>query len=135
MNRVSCASFISLRIDYGLRSRVVEAVHVVLLLDTFDSAAVDLGTADAAKVFTSAMPGIEISVEATKAAGCAEWITEQVDTIDGIARLMVAIQLWDAGDAPGNFSEGAVGILIEPSAHAKKPVRQGAPEVSPFFVP
>lgn len=113
----------------------LSAVHVVLLLDTFESTAVDLWTADAAKVFTSAMPGIDISVEAAKAAGCAEWITEQVDTIDGIARLMVAIQLWDAGDAPGNFSEGAVGILIEPSAHAKKPVRQGAPEAGSILRP
>ncbi len=106
------------RIVGGLHTALVDrrSMPVRLLLDDASLALSDAWKNAAVNAFARIMPGGHFNIEIEHAAGCAQWLEQQIERDAATPLLIIAAQLWPDGESEHSFSESAAALLIDPAA-------------------
>jgi hypothetical protein len=103
---------IATRFAGALRAR--REVTITLMLDDVSLKQAEIWARRAKRIFKRVLPSLSVRVEAQSALGGVQWITQKVDQVDTVTRLVIAAQLWSDEAGEIQFSEGAAVFLIEP---------------------
>ncbi len=111
-----------IRLLYRVATRFADSLRTrreVVLTLMLDHASLEQNEAWAKRtmrIFGGIVPGVIFRVEVHPATGGAQWITQQVDRIDTVTRLVITAQIWMNEEEEHTFSEGAAAFLVEPLA-------------------
>jgi hypothetical protein len=94
--------------------RATREVAITLMLDDVSLKQAEIWVKRTKRIFGYFIPGVSFHIETHPATSGVQWLTQHVDRIETITRLVVAAQLWTDEANENEFSEGAAAFLIEP---------------------